>query len=87
MFNRIHSYFHDPARGWDPITAEYAATYRNIASVDMGVVDSFERAVGGLRGRKVADVGSGPGHYALEFARRGAIVTCVRLVSSVALGV
>ncbi len=77
MFNRIHSLFHDPARGWDPITPEYAATYRNVASIDMSVVDSFERAIGGLRGKSVADVGSGPGHYALEFARRGANVTCL----------
>jgi 2-polyprenyl-3-methyl-5-hydroxy-6-metoxy-1,4-benzoquinol methylase len=77
VFNRIHSLFHDPARGWDPISPEYAASYRKVASVDLAVVDSFERAVGGLRGKTVADVGSGPGHYALEFARRGAQVTCL----------
>lgn len=77
MFNTIHSLLHDPARGWDPISAEYAASYRNVAHVDMSVVELFERAVGGLRGCRMIDVGSGPGHYAHEFARRGADVTCL----------
>ena len=77
MFNRLHALLHDPTRGWDPITAEYAASYQRIAQVDARVVECFEAALGGLRGRSVADVGSGPGHYALEFARRGAEVTCL----------
>lgn len=77
MFNKLHSLFHDPTRGWDPISPEYAASYRNVASVDAAVVESFERALGGLHGKCVVDVGSGPGHYALEFARRGAQVTCL----------
>lgn len=77
MFNWIHSLFHDPRQGWDPITAEYAESYRKVASVDPLVVESFERAIGGLKGRSVIDVGSGPGHYSLEFARRGADITCL----------
>jgi 2-polyprenyl-3-methyl-5-hydroxy-6-metoxy-1,4-benzoquinol methylase len=77
LFNTIHSLLHDPSRGWDPISAEYAASYRDVAHIDMSVVDRFESAVGGLRGRGVIDVGSGPGHYAHEFARRGADVTCL----------
>jgi 2-polyprenyl-3-methyl-5-hydroxy-6-metoxy-1,4-benzoquinol methylase len=77
MFNRIHSLFHDPAHGWDPISPEYAASYQKVAHVDPAVVDKFEEAVQGLLGRSVIDVGSGPGHYALEFARRGADVTCL----------
>ena len=40
-------------------------------------MNRFDLAIGGLAGKRVVDLGSGPGHYALEFARRGADVTCV----------
>jgi 2-polyprenyl-3-methyl-5-hydroxy-6-metoxy-1,4-benzoquinol methylase len=49
----------------------------SIATLDNPALDAFEKAVGNFAGLKIADVGSGPGHYALEFARRGAMVTCV----------
>jgi SAM-dependent methyltransferase len=77
LVNWLHALLHDPSRGWDPITPEYAAEYGRISSVDPALVERFERALGGLHGREIADLGSGPGHYALEFARRGAKVTCV----------
>lgn len=77
MVNWLHSRFYDPARGWDPIPAQYAEEYSCNARPDPQVVSRFADAVGELRGRRVADIGSGPGHYSLEFARRGAEVTCV----------
>lgn len=77
MVNWLHSRFYDPARGWDPISVQYAQEYGRIAAVDPLVVSRFADAVGDLRGQRVADVGSGPGHYSLEFARRGAELTCV----------
>lgn len=77
MFNRLHSLFHDPSRGWDPISEEYARHYQSIATLDPPAVEAFAQAIGSFAGLKIADVGSGPGHYALEFARRGANVTCV----------
>jgi 2-polyprenyl-3-methyl-5-hydroxy-6-metoxy-1,4-benzoquinol methylase len=77
VVNWLHSRFRDPARGWDPIPEQYAEEYGRNAVPDPRIVSWFADTVGELRGRKVADVGSGPGHYSLEFARRGAAVTCV----------
>jgi len=73
----MHSRFYDPANGWDPISLQYAQEYCRIAAIDPQIVRKFIDAVGELRGKRIADVGSGPGHYSLEFARRGAEVTCV----------
>jgi 2-polyprenyl-3-methyl-5-hydroxy-6-metoxy-1,4-benzoquinol methylase len=76
MINRIHAYFHDPARGWDPISEGYARGYGANQVADLSLVDRFDRSLGGLVGKKIIDVASGPGHYSIEFARRGAVVTC-----------
>lgn len=78
MINRLHRLLHDPQRGWDPIPNEYAEDYAaNVASLDLNLVERLERQVGRFEGKHVADVGSGPGQYGLEFARRGAEVTCI----------
>ncbi|HKS58451.1 MAG TPA: class I SAM-dependent methyltransferase [Steroidobacteraceae bacterium] len=77
MVNWLHSRFYDPARGWDPVPAQHAQEYSRATGLDLQLVDRFAAAVGGLQGKRVADVGSGPGQYSLEFARRGAQVTCV----------
>ncbi len=77
MINWLHSVLHDPRRGWDPITEQYARDYaKNIASLDAPLVAHFTQLTGSLADKDVADVGSGPGQYALEFASRGARVTC-----------
>lgn len=77
MVNWLHSRFHDPSKGWDPITAEYAERYSRNVTADRSLVARFTAAAGGLQGKSVADLGSGPGHYSMEFARLGAAVTCV----------
>jgi SAM-dependent methyltransferase len=77
MINLLHSLFHEPRRGWDPVSAAYAANYQNSATGDPAVVEWFGHAIGGFAGKRIVDLGSGPGQYALEFARRGAYVTCV----------
>lgn len=77
MLNWLHSRLHNPHRGWDPIARDYAEDYARLASADLSVVDTFERSIAGLASRRVADIGSGPGSYAVEFAKRGAQVTCV----------
>lgn len=87
MINWLHSRFHRPEKGWDPIPPAYAEDYaRDVASVDAAMVEQFTRFCGGLEGKRVADVASGPGQYALEFARRGARVMCID-VSRVYLGI
>src|SRR6185437_4694667 len=78
MINRLHRALHNPHKGWDPIPQEYAEHYATeVASVDSEFVAKICNVGGGVEGKRVADVGSGPGQYGLEFARRGAQVTCI----------
>ena len=77
MINRLHSLFHRPERGWDPISAEYARGYaeeqwRNISGA---LIDELEQRIGGLANKRILDLGAGPGQYSVAFARRGAQVT------------
>lgn len=77
MINWLHSLLHDPRHGWDPISADYASAYGQNAHCDQKVIELFEQAIGGYRDKRIVDLGSGPGHYAAEFARHGAHVTCL----------
>jgi SAM-dependent methyltransferase len=77
IVNRIHAKLHRPDRGWDPIPNGYAQKYAHeeLGKVDTALLDQLESWVGGLRGKRVIDLGGGPGHYSVAFAKRGAIVT------------
>jgi 2-polyprenyl-3-methyl-5-hydroxy-6-metoxy-1,4-benzoquinol methylase len=77
VVNWLHSLLHDPLRGWDPIARDYAGEYERQARINPELVRRFTEANHGLEGKRIADVGSGPGHYACEFAKQGAAVTCV----------
>ena len=77
MINWMHALLHDPRRGWDPVSSEYAGKYGQQVACDEELVSQFERALDGLPGKRVVDLGSGPGQFAAEFARRGADVTCI----------
>lgn len=78
MINRFIAHFQRPESGWDPISPQYAATYakEHAAHCDETLVDALDAWIGGLSGKRVLDLGSGPGQYAVAFARRGAEVTC-----------
>jgi len=78
MINYLHFLLHRPEKGWDPVSAEYAASNSEIEwrkGVDEALIDELDRWVGGLAGRRVLDLGGGPAHYSVAFAKRGAIVT------------
>lgn len=77
MINWLHSILHNPRRGWDPIPREYAANYAQTARCDQLAIGLLEEAIGGYKEKRIVDLGSGPGQYAAEFARRGAHVTCI----------
>lgn len=78
MINHLHALFHRPERGWDPISAAYAAEYTEIQwsqGVRESLLDELERWVGGFSGKRILDLGGGPGQYSVAFAKRNANVT------------
>jgi 2-polyprenyl-3-methyl-5-hydroxy-6-metoxy-1,4-benzoquinol methylase len=77
FFNRVHAKLHRPERGWDPIPHAYAKEYAKRESINVNdqLLDHLEDWVEGFPGKRVIDLGGGPGHYAVEFAKRGAAVT------------
>lgn len=75
--NYLHSLFHRVEDGWDPVSSSYAFSYAEQAWNDCSVqvVHDLEFLVGGLAGKRVLDLGGGPGQYSVLFAQRGADVT------------
>ena len=61
----------------DPVSTCFADRYQNSRDLDYAKteVDRIELVAGPVRGRKVIDVGGGPGLVSIEMARRGADVT------------
>lgn len=76
MINEIHKYLFDPARGWDPIPPEHVAWYADMGwkTQDRKVVERLERLSGPLAGKRILDLGGGPGQYSVLFAQHGANV-------------
>jgi 2-polyprenyl-3-methyl-5-hydroxy-6-metoxy-1,4-benzoquinol methylase len=77
MINQMHAYFHRPESGWDPVSQEYAHKYgeNEWRGINVALLDELEYWLGGLAGKRVLDLGGGPGQYSVAFAERGAIVT------------
>lgn len=77
MINRLHSLFHRPEKGWDPVPSGHAESYAQAEweHLNFKLIDELETAVGGFEGKRVLDLGGGPGQYAVAFAKRGAQVT------------
>ena len=76
MLNYVHATLHRPERGWDPIPPSHIAAYAAHATetFDATVVPMLDARLGGLAGRRILDLGGGPGDYSIAFARRGARV-------------
>jgi 2-polyprenyl-3-methyl-5-hydroxy-6-metoxy-1,4-benzoquinol methylase len=74
--NYFHGLLHPVEKGWDPVSAEYAQGYAQFASteVDAGLVDRLGALSGGLAGKRVLDLGGGPGQWSVLFAKLGAHV-------------
>jgi SAM-dependent methyltransferase len=77
MINSIFMKLRPVAKGFDPISSGGAEKYAAYewANLNTRVIDDLEQRLGGLAGKRVLDLGAGPGQYAVEFARRGANVT------------
>jgi SAM-dependent methyltransferase len=74
--NLVHSWFHRVEKGWDPISPEYALDYDKHATseIDTRLLERLAQVCQGFTGRRVLDLGGGPGHYSVQFARLGADV-------------
>jgi SAM-dependent methyltransferase len=77
VINQLLYRLRRPERGWDPIPAAHAEVYASgeWAVFSEDVIDDLEQRLGPFVGRRVLDLGGGPGQYSVGFARRGAIVT------------
>ena len=78
MINRLHSWFYRPEKGWDPVPQAHVIQYGShewSAGVQEALLDELEKRIGGFAGKEVLDLGGGPGHYTIAFAKRGARVT------------
>lgn len=76
MINQVHALLHRPEKGWDPIPDQYAEKYAQYAweGFDPHLIDKLEKRIGSLEGKRVLDLGGGPGQYSVAFAERGAKV-------------
>ena len=75
--NYFHSLLHRVESGWDPISQDYAREYSEFATsqVSVALIERLENRIGGFKGKRVLDLGGGPGQYSVVFAERGANVT------------
>ncbi len=75
--NYLHSLLHRVGTGWDPIPGDYARSYSDMAWGERRpeLIDQLADLLGGLQGKRVLDLGGGPGQYSVMFAQRGARVT------------
>jgi SAM-dependent methyltransferase len=77
VINWLHSLLHRPESGWDPVPDAHADRYARTEwlSVDSALIDRLAQRLGGFEGRRILDLGGGPGQFAAAFAARGANVT------------
>jgi 2-polyprenyl-3-methyl-5-hydroxy-6-metoxy-1,4-benzoquinol methylase len=78
MFNILLSKFQNPKRGFDPISKQYAKryfedTYRLKGRIDKNLLALLKKIVD-IKGKRVVDLGAGPGQYTLLLAKEGAEV-------------
>lgn len=81
IVNYLHALSHRPETGWDPVPSEHAELYSQLEWDNFyptnvhRLVDQIGNWMGGLEGKRVLDLGAGPGHYSVGFAQKGAQVT------------
>lgn len=76
MINQIARLFLRPSFGWDPVPRDWAGQYSDFEykNINYHLIDVLDSKVGGLDGKKILDLGGGPGQYSIEFSKRGANV-------------
>ena len=76
MINFLFEKLKRPENGWDPVPEAHAESYAHNEweNFDPKLIDWIEAQMGPLSGKRVLDLGGGPGQYAVAFAKRGAEV-------------
>lgn len=74
MINWLQSRLYRPEQGWDPVDPAWADYYAQYEweNINAALLDLIETRLGGLQGKRVLDIGAGPGQYAISLAERGA---------------
>jgi SAM-dependent methyltransferase len=75
MINYLHSLFHRPEKGWDPVPPSHAEAWTTHQPPTDNTLQWIRARIGELRGKTVLDLGGGPGYYAVAFAQAGAKTT------------
>jgi 2-polyprenyl-3-methyl-5-hydroxy-6-metoxy-1,4-benzoquinol methylase len=77
MVNRICAQWQRVESGWDPVPESHAQSFAAAASAsfDEPMFGLARAYAGSLQGKRVLDLGGGPGVYSNAFAREGACVT------------
>ena len=74
MVNTIHRWLHPVTEGgWDPIPSSFAEHYDQFVTANLSFedIDRAEQVFGKMKGKRVLDLGGGPGHFTVELAKRG----------------
>lgn len=68
---------HRPEKGWDPVPIAYAQSYAKTEyeAVNTDLLELIDQWLGGIQGKRILDLGGGPGQYSVAFSARGGIVT------------
>ena len=77
MINQLLMRLRPVGGGYDPVPLVHARSYTRTewAAFNPAMVDVLEARIGGFEGKRILDLGAGPGQFAIEFAKRGGKVT------------
>ena len=77
MINQILMRLRPVEAGYDPVPLEHARSYTQTEweIFNPAIVNVLEARIGGFEGKRILDLGAGPGQFAIEFAKRGGKVT------------
>ena len=77
VINKILMLLRPVDGGYDPVSTELAQYYTQTEwqIFNPAMVDVLEAKIGGFQGKRILDLGGGPGQFAIEFAKRGGQVT------------
>lgn len=77
MINKLLMKLRPVGGGYDPVPADHARYYTQTEwrTFNPTMVNILEARIGGFEGKRILDLGAGPGQFAIEFAKRGGKVT------------